>query len=94
MIKFHEIEYKRPDMDALKALLETATRKVQEAKSYEEVRESWFTVQEEEKEADTMYTLAHIRNTIDTRDEFYDGEMKWLRENFAALTPAENAWEE
>ena len=94
MIKFHEIEYKRPDMDALKALLETATRKVQEAKNYEEVRESWFTVQEEEKEADTMYTLAHIRNTIDTRDEFYDGEMKWLRENFAALTPAENAWEE
>ena len=94
MIKFSEIEYKRPDMEALKALVEAATRKVKEAGSYAEVRETWFDVQEQEKGADTMYTLAHIRNTMDTRDEFYDGEMKWLHENFAQITPVYNAWEE
>ena len=94
MIRFSEIEYRRPDMDALKTLVEEATRKVKEAKSYEEIRETWFDVQEQEKGADTMFTLAHIRNTMNTKDEYYDGEMKWLRENFAEITPVYNAWEE
>ena len=32
MIRFREIPYRRPDMDALKAAVEEATRKVREAK--------------------------------------------------------------
>ena len=31
MIRFSEIEYQRPDMDALKTLVEEATRKVKDA---------------------------------------------------------------
>ena len=87
MIRFSEMEYRRPDMEALKALVEEATRKVKEAGSSGEVKEAYFTLQEKELDADTMFTLAHIRNTIDTKDEFYDGENRWLRENYAQLTP-------
>ena len=44
MIRFNEITYRRPDMDALKAAVEEATRKVREAKNYAEVRDAYFTV--------------------------------------------------
>ena len=94
MIRFSEIRYERPDMDALKAAVEEATRKVRAAKSFAEVREAYFAVQEKEEAADSMYTVAHIRNTIDTADAFYDSEMKWLREADARMIPVFKAWKE
>ena len=94
MIRFGEIRYQRPDMEALKAAVEVATRKVLAAKSYAEVRDAYFAVQEKERETDTMYTVCHVRNTIDTTDAFYDGEMKWLRESLAQMIPLFKAWQE
>ncbi len=93
MIRFSEIEYQRPDMEALKAAVEEATRKVREAGSAAEVREAYFAVQEKEKDADTMFTVCHVRNTIDTTDAFYDSEMKWLREAMARTIPQFTAWQ-
>ena len=94
MIRFSEITYRRPDMEALKAAVEAATRKVNAAKSCAEVREAYFAVQEKELEADTMWVVCHVRNTIDTTDAFYDSEMKWLREADAQLIPVFKAWKE
>ncbi len=94
MIRFSEIPYQRPDMEALKAAVEDAARKVRTAKSYAEVRDAYFAVQEKERETDTMYTVCHVRNTIDTTDAFYDGEMKWLREAYAQTIPQFKAWQE
>ena len=93
MIRFSEIEYQRPDFEALKNLMTEATQKVREAESAEEIREVYFAVQEKEDAADSMYTVAHIRNTINTADEFYDAEMKWLREESAKTIPQYNAWQ-
>ena len=92
MIRFSEIEYKRPDFEALKSLITTATQKVRKAKSFTEVHDAYFMVQEMEDATDSMYTVAHIRNTINTADEFYDGEMKWLREESAKTIPQYHAW--
>ena len=94
MERFSEIAYQRPDMEAMKAALEEAARKVKAAKSCAEVREAYFAVQEKETEADTMYVVCHIRNTIDTTDAFYDGEIRWLREAEAQLIPLFKAWNE
>lgn len=93
MIRFNEIEYKRPDFEALKDLIIEAAGKVREAKSVAEVRDAYFKVQESENAADSMYTVAHIRNTINTADPFYDAEMKWLREENAKMIPQYNAWQ-
>ena len=93
MIRFSEIQYRRPDIEALKTLLIEATRKVWEAKSFEEVRDAYYTVQETEDATDSMYTVAHIRNTVNTADPFYDSEMKWLREETAKTIPQYNAWQ-
>ena len=94
MIRFSEIAYQRPDMEALKAAVTEATRKVKAAGSYAEVREAYFAVQGKEQEADTMWTVCHVRNTVDTTDAFYDSEMKWLRETDAQMIPVFNAWQE
>ena len=93
MTRFSEIPYQRPDMEALKAAVEEATRKVRKAGSATEVRDAYFAVQDREKDVDTMYTVCHIRNTIDTADAFYDSEIKWLREAFAQTIPQFNAWQ-
>lgn len=93
MIKFSEIKYQRPDIEALKACVVEATAKASEAASFEEIRDAYLELQEKEKAVDTMYTLASIRNTIDTTDEFYDKEMAWLREEYAKTIPEFNAWQ-
>ncbi|MBO4653730.1 MAG: M3 family oligoendopeptidase [Lachnospiraceae bacterium] len=93
MIRFSEIQYQRPDVEALKALISEATQKVREAGNPGEIRDAYYAVQEMENTVDSMYTVAHIRNTINTADEFYDGEMKWLREELAKTIPQYNAWQ-
>ena len=40
-----------------------------------------------EKHYFTMYTLASVRNTIDTRDEFYDAEMNFYNREMPLLQP-------
>ena len=92
MIRFSEMPYERPDIEGLKAAVEEATRKVREAKSAAEVRDAYFALQEKEEASDTLYSLAYVRNTIDTNDAFYEGEIKWLQAAFAEAIPQFNAW--
>ena len=92
MIRFSEMPYERPDIEELKAAVEEATRKVREAKSAAEVRDAYFALQEKEEASDTLYSLAYVRNTIDTNDAFYEGEIKWLQAAFAEAIPQFNAW--
>lgn len=93
MTKFSEIKYQRPDIEGLKALISELTQKVKEAQSFEEVRDAYYTLQDREKETDTMFTVAYVRNTINTADDFYDSEMKWLQEATANTIPQYNAWQ-
>lgn len=94
MIRFSEIAYRRPDMEALKTTVQDATRKILAAENAGEVRDAYFAVQEKERDADTMWTVCYVRNTVDTTDAFYDSEMKWLREADAQMIPVFKAWKE
>ena len=87
MLAFKDMPYTRPDMDAMKKALAEATEKLRTAAAYEEARAAFFALQEQEKQSFTLISLCSVRNTIDTTDEFYDGEMKWIRELNAALIP-------
>ena len=93
MMKFSEMPYQRPDIEKRKAAMEEATKRVLEAQSYEEVRKAYFDVQEMNMEVGTMFSIANVRNTIDTTDEYYDGEVRWLREQMARMIPLSIAWE-
>ena len=57
MKRFSEMEYNRPDMEALKAVIAEATENVKNAKSAEEVRAAYFSVQEKEEQASVLTIL-------------------------------------
>ena len=93
MVRFSEMKYERPDIETMKAALENAAERVTKAESYQEVRDLYFGIQEKRNTMETLGTIAHVRNTMDTTDEFYDREVRWLREQLARLTPQNIAWE-
>lgn len=91
-VKFSEMPYKRPDPEAVKAELKELTGRLQSAKSYEEARAVFLEEEEQSKQADTMATLAYIRHSIDTRDEFYDGEIEFWDRIGPELEEYRQAW--
>ena len=74
-MKSSDMTYTRPDADALKAKLRELTEKLKAAQTYGEARTLFLQKDEEDKLVETMSSLAYVRHTIDTRDEFYDGEI-------------------
>ena len=72
MEKFSEIVYTRPDAKAAEASARQYLEQLKQAKSYEEMKQLFTEHVKENEMWSGMQTVAHIRNTIDTRDEFYD----------------------
>ena len=87
IVDFREMPYSHPDFDHLGRFYETVIEKLKNAASYDEARAAFFELQEEQKNTDTMISLCSVRNTIDTADEYYAGEIKKLREQSAAMIP-------
>ncbi len=80
MEKFSQLVYERPDMETAKREMEDYIQALKKAASYEEMRKLFLEQKEKEYRQGTMETIASIRNTIDTNDEFYDGEMRYLNQ--------------
>ena len=77
-MKFTEMPYARPDMEAVKAEIAALTARLGEAADYAAARAVFLEYQESQKHLSTLCTLAEVRHSIDTRDEFYDGEVKYI----------------
>ena len=69
-----------------------AVRRLKEAGSYDEARAVFLEREQAAKHLSTMTNLAHIRHSIDTRDAFYDGEMKFWNAALPELQEYEQAW--
>lgn len=90
---FSQIEYKRVDMDALKAKLTELTEQLKNAESFEQADAAFLAVEElEGMTLGTMRTIASIRRDINTRDEFYDAEMSFYNRETPLLQPVRKAW--
>ena len=76
-MKFSEMPYKRPDPEAVTAELQELTERLRKAQSYGEARTVFLEHEERSKAVDTTATLAYIRQSIDTRDEFYKEEKEF-----------------
>ena len=92
MIKFSEMKYQRPDVEAAKQKLAGLTQKLKDAASYEEAKALFLEMEEESKHFQTMATLCSIRHSIDTRDEFYDAEEKFIDNAVPELQEYQQAW--
>lgn len=75
MERFQELAYERPDFEEEKRAIRQFTEEIKGASDYGEFRRIFLDREEASRHFGTMYDLAYIRNTMDTRDEFYDGEM-------------------
>ncbi len=73
-MKFSEMPYTRPDVDKLLADLEAAAAKFAAATSAKEQLDVIRSVEKISSAFGTMATIASIRNSVDTRDAFYEGE--------------------
>ncbi len=91
-MKFSQMPYERPDLEAVKRQLTQFTQRLKDAAGYEEARSIFLEKEEADRHVGTMATLAQIRNTIDTRDEFYDGEMNFWNAAAPELEEYEQAW--
>ena len=76
-MKFCEMTYQRPDLAQMKAEMDAVIRQLEEAECYEQARAAFLEKERQNKHWDTMSKLAYVRHTIDTRDTFYDEEMKF-----------------
>ena len=79
-MKFSQMHYERPDMDAAREYIEAAAERFTAAKSFVEADSVFGELCEFKSQLYTMMTLAEIRHTMDTTDEFYDGERQFLDE--------------
>lgn len=80
-MKFSEIKYVRPDVDAYKAKVDALIERFCGANTAEEQIKIIFEKDKIDKTFATYGTIASIRNSIDTRDEFYEKEMEFIDEN-------------
>ena len=101
MEKFSDILYVRPDMEQAAKEMEEYIKALKGAGSYEEMRKLFLEEKEKEYKRSTMATIASIRNTMDTGDAFYEGEMNYLNqegsqkaEKVILESPFRKQWEE
>ena len=91
-MKFSEMPYARPDLDELKQQLQALTDQLRSAPDYASAHEAFLAQQKLSTHIDTLATLSSVRNSIDTRDKFYDAEEQFWNEAGPELRAYDDAW--
>ncbi len=79
-MKFKDMPYTRPNIEDLKLKLKTLKEQIINAKSAQEVISAYMEVCTVSENYSTMGSLAYVRHTINTEDEFYDKENDFFDE--------------
>ena len=77
-MKFKDYEYIRPNVEEIKNQVLKLTDDINNASSFEDVDKAIKEYVLIDNEFGSMATLASIRNTIDTQDEFYEQEQEFF----------------
>ena len=85
--KFSTLEYKRPDFEKTGAFAEEITEKIKNAASYGELKGYMEQMEEMSKNFSTDCTIASIRHTLDTTDEFYEKEDAYINDMVPTVMP-------
>ncbi|WP_304459858.1 M3 family oligoendopeptidase, partial [Alicyclobacillus sendaiensis] len=79
-MKFSEMKYQRPDLDALKRSVSRLIDEFEAATTADAALDAIQEVNRLRMDFQTMFELAFIRNSVDTRDEFYKAEKAFFDE--------------
>lgn len=80
METFAQIPYSGIDMKAARKEMETYLVHLKNAESYETMRDLFLEQRKKANKQNTIETIASIRNTINTNDEFYQKEMNYFHQ--------------
>lgn len=86
--KFSEIAYVRPDFDKYDEELKAMAEQVKNAKDYSDIQKLIKQMDEVSDPINTMGTIAMIRNTLNTTDEFYEKEVEFIQDRGAEASAA------
>ena len=84
-MKFSQMPYTRPDIDALKNICATSAEAIKNAPDAKSAADAFRSCEKELGAFSTLAAIARIRFTIDTRDEFYNVEKHTLTTNIRWL---------
>ncbi len=79
-MKFQSMPYSRPDIEAIKKKLSELKTDIEKAESVAEVIDLYNEVCAVSEKYSTLGSLAYVRHTINTADEFYDTENNFFDE--------------
>jgi len=82
---FGQIQYTRPDVDAINDALDVALEAVEAGDRQDEALELYQQLLEQLLQFEDSYTVATIRNYLDLSDPYYEEELIWMDEQYAAL---------
>ncbi|MEG2193211.1 MAG: M3 family oligoendopeptidase [Terrisporobacter sp.] len=80
-MKFRDYKYERPNYDKVKQLFLGLVEKINNAFTYEEQYKYIMELNDIRKQIETMSSIASIRNSINTADEFYEKEIDYWDEH-------------
>ena len=92
MMKFSEMPYARPDKEEVKAQLAALTDELKAAVDYAQAKDVFLRYDSLLRHMSTLETLVSTRHSLDTRDSFYEAEMKFWNTALPELAEYEQAW--
>lgn len=84
-MKFEEMKYERPDVDAVLKELDEIDERLKNASDYTEFKNAFIDLDNLNRHVSTMSNICYIRHTIDTRNEFYTKETEFIDEKRPVL---------
>lgn len=93
-MKFSEMKYARPDKEKIKSDLKACIDALKSAKDYSEAKAAFEKKEQIEKDMTTSATLASVRHSINTKDEFYDAEENFWNAAMPELQEYFQLWSE
>ena len=84
--KFSDLKFPKPDLEVFRALYNDAIERVELAPDGAEVLEIVFEIDELSRKAMDLLTATFIHHTMDTTDERYESDQRWVDENQPLFT--------
>ena len=91
-MKFSEYKYQRPDLDQVKKDLEQELNLIGTDQTLEVEKKAIHKIFEINDKVGSLAVLVSIRNSLDTKDEFYEKEQEFFDENGPFLQQYEHTF--
>ena len=91
-MKFSQIPYERPNIEEIVNKYKELTELLNNSASYSQARNVFLEVQKLNRKHETTANLAFIRHSINTKDEFYDKEVKFWNNAMPELQEYTQLW--